>query len=75
MVNEYGLTIGNVAVFTKEPYSEKGIIGMDILRLALERCRDVKEALDFTIQLIKDPGQGRNYAYGKKLRYHNSYHS
>ncbi|NPA99471.1 MAG: peptidase U34 [Crenarchaeota archaeon] len=72
-VNEYGLAIGNVAVFTKEPYSEEGILGMDILRLALERCRDAKEALDFIIQLIEDPGQGGNYAYGKKFRYHNSY--
>ncbi len=72
-VNEYGLAIGNVAVFTKEPYSEEGLLGMDILRLALERCRDAREALDFIISLIEDPGQGGNYSYEKKFKYHNSF--
>ena len=33
------VAIGNVAVFTKEPYSERGLLGMDMLRLALERTR------------------------------------
>lgn len=72
-VNEYGLVIGNVAVFTKEPYSEEGLLGMDILRLALERCRDAREALDFITSLIEDPGQGGNYSYEKKFKYHNSF--
>ncbi len=46
---------------------------MDILRLALERCRDAREALDFIISLIEDPGQGGNYSYEKKFKYHNSF--
>lgn len=72
-VNEYGLAIGNVAVFTKEPYSDKGILGMDMLRLALERTKTAKEALEFLISLIEEIGQGGNYSYEKKFKYHNSF--
>lgn len=72
-VNEYGLAIGNVAVFTKEPYSDEGMLGMDMLRLALERTRSAKEALEFIISLIEEIGQGGNYSYEKKFRYHNSF--
>lgn len=72
-VNEFGVAIGNVAVFTKEPYEEKGILGMDMVRLALERTRSAKETLRFLIDLIEDYGQGGNYSYEKKFRYHNSF--
>lgn len=46
-VNEFGLTIGNTAVFTKEKREKVGILGMDIIRLALERAKSSKEALEF----------------------------
>lgn len=72
-VNEYGVVIGNVAVFTKEPYREKGMLGMDMLRLALERTRSAREALKFLIKLVEEVGQGGNYSYEKKFRYHNSF--
>ncbi len=72
-VNEYGLAIGNVAVFTKEPYDDEGMLGMDILRLALERTRTAKEELEFLVSLIEEIGQGGNYSYEKRFRYHNSF--
>jgi len=70
-VNEHGLAIGNVAVFTKEPYAERGLLGMDMLRLALERTRTAREALKFLVSLVEEIGQGGNYSYERRFRYHN----
>ena len=55
--NEFGLNIGNEAVFTKEPYGEDALIGMDMVRLALERCKTSKEALMCIIKLLEEYGQ------------------
>lgn len=71
--NEHGLVIGNTAVFTKEPYSEVGILGMDIIRLALERTKNSKEAVDFIVSVIEAYGQGGSGSYEHKLLYHNSF--
>jgi dipeptidase len=71
--NEFGLVIGNTAVFTKEPYEKVGILGMDMIRLALERTKTAKEALDFIISIIEEYGQGGNGSYEHKLYYHNSF--
>ena len=40
--NEFGLAMGNTAVFTKLKVSQRGITGMDIIRLALERTKNQK---------------------------------
>ena len=72
--NEFGLNIGNEAVFTREKYFKgNGITGMDMLRLALERCRTAKEALDYLINLLSEYLQGGNCGYSKKFYYHNSF--
>ncbi len=71
--NEFGVTIGNEAVFTKEPESEKGLIGMDFIRLALERTKTALQALDLIITLLEKYGQGGYTMYQHKNTYHNSF--
>lgn len=72
--NEHGVTIGNEAVFTKTPYGkEPGLIGMDFLRLALERTRSAAEALNLIVALLEQYGQGGNCGFAHKLYYHNSF--
>lgn len=72
--NEHGLVIGNEAVFTKVPYEkEPGLLGMDFLRLALERTATADEALDFMIELLEQYGQGGNAMFSGKMYYHNGF--
>lgn len=71
---EHGLVIGNEAVFTKVPYDKKpGLIGMDFLRLALERASSADEALDVIINLLETFGQGGNCGFSHQLFYHNGF--
>lgn len=72
--NEFGVTIGNEAVFTDQPYADAGLTGMDLLRLALERSRTKDEALDIIVDLIEKHGQGGGCGYEKpSFTYHNSF--
>ncbi len=72
--NEHGVVIGNEAVFTKEPYDKRpGLIGMDFLRLALERASTSEEALEEIITLLEIYGQGGNCGFEKSFYYHNSF--
>ncbi len=71
--NEYGLNIGNEAVFTREKQGPASLLGMDLLRLALERCQTAREALDLITSLLEQYGQGGNCGYEKPFYYHNSF--
>jgi secernin len=72
--NERGVVIGNEAVFTKLPYAKEGLLGMDLLRLALERADCARAALNLITDLITRHGQGGACGYrNKKFRYHNSF--
>lgn len=71
--NEYGVMIGNEAIFTREKPSPTGLTGMDLLRLALERGKSAREALDTIIKLLEEFGQGGNCGYRQKFLYMNSY--
>jgi len=73
--NEKGVVIGNEAVFTKMPLDRKGgLIGMDLLRLALERADTAEQAVETVIQLLADHGQGGICGYeDKRITYHNSF--
>ena len=72
-VNEHGLVIGNTAVFTKEDYKDTGLLGMDILRLALERRKTARDALGYMCSIIENYGQGGSGSYNHKFLYHNSF--
>ena len=70
--NDRGVVIGNEAVFTRRDRSrEPGLIGMDLLRLALERADTAREALDVITVLLSRHGQGG--LHGATLVYHNSF--
>jgi len=58
-VNEHAVAIGNETVFSKEPLEERpGLIGMDLVRLGLERGRSAREALEVMATLLETHGQG-----------------
>ncbi|GAA1798828.1 hypothetical protein GCM10009795_050390 [Nocardioides hankookensis] len=73
--NEHGVAIGNEAVFTKEKASlEPGLLGMDLLRLALERATSAREAAEVVVALLEEHGQsGPCSAEHRRFTYHNSF--
>ena len=72
--NEHGLTIGNTAVFTREPYeTQPGLIGMDFLRLALERTATAPAALETITTLLETYGQSGSNGFAHEFYYHNSF--
>ncbi|THD67389.1 hypothetical protein E7Z59_06925 [Robertkochia marina] len=72
-VNEKGVCIGNEAVFSKEPLIPDGILGMDILRLALHNGATATEAAEIITSVLESCGQGGNGSYSGSLKYHNSF--
>jgi secernin len=71
--NECGVVIGNEAVWTVEPYKSNGLLGMDLLRLALERGETALSALNVITALLEQYGQGGNCAEQFSMNYHNSF--
>ncbi|NPV88169.1 secernin [Coprothermobacteraceae bacterium] len=72
-VNCKGVAIGNEAVFAKLKAHKQGLLGMDILRVALETSGTAAQALERILELTLTPGQGGSGGYEHPLYYHNSY--
>jgi dipeptidase len=75
-VNEFGVAIGNEAVFTKVKMKKdnRGLTGMDLLRLALERSQSAQEAVTWVTRLLEQYGQDACGGYkNRNFFYHNSF--
>ncbi len=73
-VNEHGVAIGNQSVFSREDVeAQPGLIGMDLVRLGLERGRDRDEALENITTLLEAHGQGGAGFAPDGAGYHNSF--
>jgi dipeptidase len=72
-LNQHGVAIGNHTVFTKDPHGAPGLIGMDLVRLALERARSAEQAADVITALLEQHGQGGSGYADKDWPYHNSF--
>ncbi|CAN5886438.1 dipeptidase [soil metagenome] len=56
--NDHGVVIGNEAVFTRGPAGETALLGMDLVRLGLERSTTAAEAVEVMVTLLERHGQG-----------------
>lgn len=73
-INDCGVCIGNEAVETNtSKTNEVSLIGMDLVRLGLERSSTAKEAVNVIIGLLQQYGQGGNCGYTKESYYDNSF--
>lgn len=86
-VNEHNVAIGNEAIFTKpwkvaldaverDDPPEKGILGMEYVRLGLERATTSEGAVDVISELLEEYGQFGSAVAGEDIEdgaYDNSY--
>ncbi|XP_043931491.1 secernin-3 [Protopterus annectens] len=73
--NEHGVCIGNEAVWGKVEISqEEALLGMDLVRLGLERAETAEKAVDVITELLEKYGQGGNCMEDEaSFDYHNSF--
>jgi secernin len=72
--NEEGVVIGNEGVHARSPSpAEPALIGMDLVRLGLERGGSASEALETITQLLERHGQGGNCGHIVPSFYNNSF--
>lgn len=72
--NEHGVVIGNEAVHPRQkPQRKAALLGMDLLRLGLERGASAAEALEVITSLLERHGQGGNCSHLGRHFYDNSF--
>lgn len=75
--NEHGVVIGNEAVFTRRAGPRPGegaLLGMDLLRLGLERGSSARDAVEVIVGLLEKHGQGGSCSHEHpRFTYDNSY--
>lgn len=73
-INEHGVILGNESVISRD-MSEEGeaLLGMDMVRLALERATTAEEAVRVIGELMERYGQGGNASFDGIFYYDNAY--
>jgi len=72
--NEHQVVIGNEAVFSRFPkFSEPKLVGMELIRLGLERSRTAGEAVQVMTDLVSRYGQGKFANDADVMTYDNGY--
>lgn len=72
--NEHGVVIGNEAVHPRQlPQRKPTLIGMDLLRLGLERSTTAAEAVQVITGLLEEFGQGGSCGHMARRYYDNSF--
>lgn len=73
--NEHGVCIGNEAVWGRESADgEEALLGMDLVRLGLERADTAEKAVDVITELLQTYGQGGSCMEDDSgFAYHNSF--
>ena len=72
-VNDCRVAIGNESVFSRDPPGEEALLGMDLVRLGLERSQTARQALEVITGLLETHGQGGPAIMGTTFGYHNSF--
>ena len=72
--NEHGVVIGNEAVYTTELAGPTALLGMDFVRLALERATTARTSVELIVTLLERHGQGGSCSFERpSMTYDNSY--
>ena len=73
-VNEHGVAIGNEAVHPRStPQRREALIGMDLVRLGVERGATAEAAVGVMIELLERHGQGGSCGHLRRRWYDNSF--
>lgn len=72
--NEHGVVIGNEGVHSRaKPSEDPALVGMDLVRLGLERGASAAESLEIITTLLERHGQGGNCGHLRPAYYNNSF--